>query len=112
MIAEIQKVITQLLLEYSRIRGVTLGATKPARLPIIFMLPESEPAYLPPTSMHAPQAPGIARSLEKLARPIESMASKGSLIWTETSNSTAALANPMNAMARRVFAVLPRNRAI
>jgi len=29
--------------------------TPPAMFPIMFMLPESVPAYLPPTSMHALQ---------------------------------------------------------
>ena len=47
-------------------------------LPIMFILPESVPAYLPPTSMQVLQLPGMVRSLQKLANPMASMASSGS----------------------------------
>ena len=50
----------------------------------MFMLPDTEPASLPPMSMHAPQAPGIERSLKKPEMPSESMASTGFFICTAT----------------------------
>ena len=42
---------------------MAIGATKPPRLPIMFMLPENVPANRPPTSMHAPHAQGRTKSL-------------------------------------------------
>jgi len=41
------------------------GATPPAMLPAMFMLPESVPAYSPPISMQVLQHPGSARSSAK-----------------------------------------------
>ena len=41
----------------SRIFPPRTGATNPARLPIMFIEPETVPAYLPPMSMQAAQAP-------------------------------------------------------
>ena len=35
--------------------------------------PETVPAYFPPTSMHAAHAPGMTRSLQKLAIPMKNM---------------------------------------
>ena len=54
------------------------GEIAPPILPAMFIAPESEPACVPPTSMQVAQAPGITRSLEKLAMPIASVASSGS----------------------------------
>ncbi len=54
------------------------GARMPAKLPIMFMEPATVPAYFPPISMQAPQAPGMTRSFEKLAMPIASMHQRGS----------------------------------
>ena len=61
-------------------RPTTKGPAMPPKLPIMFMLPETVPAYLPPMSMQVAQLPGIVRSLQKLAMPIESIASNGSLM--------------------------------
>src|SRR4051812_36323951 len=47
----------------------TTGHKKPAKFPIMFMLPEKVPANRPPTSMHAPQPQGIVKSLNMLAAP-------------------------------------------
>ena len=79
MIPEIQNVSAQFLPLESRIMPITRGATAAPMLPIMFMLPESVPAYFAPTSMQVLQLPGIVRSLQKLANPIASMASNGSL---------------------------------
>ena len=49
----------------------TCGATNPARLPIMFIEPETVPAYRPPTSIQVAHAPGITRSLKKLANAMK-----------------------------------------
>ena len=43
-------------------------------LPSIFMAPETVPANFPPISMALAHAPGITRSLQKLAAPMASTA--------------------------------------
>ena len=78
MIPEIQNVTAQFLSLESRIKPITSGATAAPMLPIMFILPESVPAYSAPTSMQVLQLPGIVRSLQKLADPMASMASNGS----------------------------------
>ena len=55
-----------------------MGATTPPRFPIMFIEPASVPVNFPPTSMHAPQAPGMMKSFEKLAMPMASMPHNGS----------------------------------
>src|SRR5260370_1703299 len=80
-------------------------------LPDIFIMPESDPACLPPTSIQAAQAPGITRSLEKLARPMLSIAIRGSFIRVESSRNMLAPVNPMYAMMRRGRALLPTHGA-
>ena len=54
-----------------------MGDAPPPALPSMFMVAETVPAYLPPTSMQAPQEPGITRSFAKLAKPMASMAATG-----------------------------------
>ena len=61
----------------------------------LLAMPESEPACLPPTSMQADQAPGITRSLEKLARPMERVAISGSFIRVEMTRNRLAPVKPM-----------------
>ena len=50
---------------------MAIGATNPPRLPIMFIAPENVPANRPPTSMHAPQAQGSAKSLNSPASPMK-----------------------------------------
>mgnify|MGYP000479268904 CR=1 FL=1 len=60
--------------------ALVLDIVRTKKLPTMFMLPETEPADLPPMSMQVHQLPGMVRSLQKLARPIDSIASSGSLM--------------------------------
>ena len=50
------------------------GAANVARFPIMFMEPETVPAYLPPMSITAVHAGGMVTSFEKLAMPMAIMA--------------------------------------
>src|SRR5579872_1697660 len=93
-------------------RPIAVGETAPPRLPIMFMVPESVPAYLPPTSIHVPQEPGITRSLQKLAKPIATMADTGLARCTERMRSRLAPVNPMQAMSFRVRETLLSRRAM
>ena len=54
--------------------------------------------------MQAPQAGGIARSLQKLARPIATMAQIGSTSQIETSSIAPAPAKPTEARSLRAQA--------
>ena len=58
--------------------------------------------------MHAPQPPGIARSLPKLAKPTASIASTGFCSLVASSSIAAAPLKPIIAIVRRVFAVPSR----
>src|ERR1035438_1564623 len=69
------------------------GANAPPMFPTMFMVPETVPAYWPPTSMAAVQAPGITRSFEKLATPMASIARSGSCNVVETSTNAEAPAS-------------------
>src|ERR1043166_3892382 len=80
---------------------MTTGATKPAKLPHIFIAPESVPAYLPPTSIAADQALGITRSFAKLATAMLRMAVSGSCVNVDATKKVAAPANPRQEMVRR-----------
>src|SRR6185503_10991016 len=80
MIEEMRNVRCQSRPVYSSTLPTTYGPATPPRLPIMFMLPDIVPAYLPPTSMHVLQLPGMVRSLQKLAIPIASIASRASLM--------------------------------
>ena len=53
---------------------MTIGETNPPRLPIMFIAPDTVPVNLPPMSMQAVHAPGIVRSLKKLAIAIAATA--------------------------------------
>src|SRR5579864_13948 len=89
-----------------------MGDTTPPRLPIMFMVPDSVPAYLPPTSIQAAQLPGITRSLEKLAIPITIMAQVGSRSRLERIRNPVAPAKPMQAIRRRLLPTSPVQRFI
>src|SRR5438270_10672718 len=52
----------------ARMYPTTAGPAAPPMFPIMFMLPDREPAARPPTSMHAAHEFGTARSFAKLAR--------------------------------------------
>src|SRR5580692_7403639 len=67
--------IAQLLLVPCRIRPNTTGATKPARLPSMFMVEETVAVYSLPISTQVFQEIGMVRSDVKLANPINSMGS-------------------------------------
>src|SRR5437879_4299297 len=86
---------------------MAMGETTPPKLPIIFMAPDSVPAYLPPTSMQAPQLPGIAKSFEKLAIPMESIAQRGSGRNVDKIRNPVAPVKPRQAINRRVLTTLP-----
>src|SRR5258706_16003755 len=101
----------QLLFVACRIYPVMTGAKAPPKLPIMFIEPESVPAYLPPISMQAPQLPGITRSLEKLANPMKREAITGSLICPERKSIADAEQKPRIPKKRRVLATLPILRA-
>src|SRR5947209_6122286 len=77
----------------------------------MFMEPDTVPAYFPPISMHAAHDGGMARSLQKLANPMVSMAAMGDFICTASSSSNAAPANPAQASKRRLVVTLPTERA-
>src|SRR6186713_2481393 len=86
--------------------GAMSGAARPAKLPIMFIDPDSVPANLPPTSMQAPQAFGITRSLQKLAIPMASIAGNGEPSWVAVYIKVAAPAKPIVDIMRRALRVL------
>ncbi len=61
--------------------------------------------------MQAPQAPGIARSLNSAARPMASTEASGASVCIETSSMIPALPMPSTPTQRRVRAMLPKNRS-
>src|ERR1700704_1924153 len=67
--------IAQLLLVFCRIIPNTTGATKPAKLPSMFMVEETVAVYCLPISTQVFQEIGMVRSLQKLASAISAMAS-------------------------------------
>ena len=60
----------------------------------MFIVPESVPAYFPPTSMQAAQLPGITKSLKKLEKPMANIANVASGSEFETSDIPAAPTKP------------------
>src|SRR5678816_4729923 len=64
----------QLLSVSCKIMPNTTGATKPAKLPSMFMVEETVAVYCLPISTQVFQEIGMVRSLEKLASAISSMA--------------------------------------
>ncbi len=80
MTEEIANTICQSRLVVESTKPMTIGPAMPPKLPIMFMLPETVPAYLPPMSVHDAQLPGIVRSLQKLARPMAKIVSTGFLM--------------------------------
>src|SRR5262245_42968157 len=83
------------------------GDIAPPMLPAIFIAPERDPACFPPMSMQAAHAPGITRSLQKLAMPIASVAYRGSFRYVDRIRKPAAPVNPTYPMIRLVCATLP-----
>src|ERR1700759_5594875 len=66
--------IAQLLLVSCRIKPNTTGATKPAKLPSMFMVDDTVAVYCLPISTQVFQLIGMVRSLQKLASAISAMA--------------------------------------
>src|SRR3954469_9414929 len=64
----------QLLSVFCRISPNTVGATKPAKLPSMFMVEATVAVYCLPISTQVFQEIGMVRSDEKLATAISSMA--------------------------------------
>ena len=79
----------------------------PARLPIRFIVPATEAAYFPPTSMHDAQACGTTRSLKNAAAAMNAMVVFTSGMWAATERKTPAPRKPVQAMNFRVRAMLP-----
>src|ERR1039457_823588 len=100
------------MFQFGSMKPPRTGAQKPARLPIMFIDPDTVPAYLPPTSMHDPQAGGITRSLQKLAMPIAAMAQRGSARLMEITIRIDAPRNPPQAIRRRPMRTLPAHFAM
>ena len=61
--------------------------------------------------MQADHAPGITRSLQKLAIPIRNITNSASVAVVETNSITAAPKKPMHAISLRVNRRLPVNFA-
>jgi len=85
---------------------IASGQIGPPMLPAIFIAPESDPACLPPMSMHVAYAPDIAWSLQKLAMPMASTASSGRRLCVESARKPLAPANPMYAITRRQIGII------
>src|SRR6202041_3366489 len=98
-------------LDHFRMYPIASGHKAPPMFPDMFIAPESDPACTPPTSIAAPQAPGITRSLEKLAIAMESMANSGLATTVEKSRKPLAPVKPMYAMIRRDRPTSPILRA-
>src|SRR6478609_4203600 len=83
--------IAQLLPVFCRINPNTTGATKPAKLPSMFMVEETVAVYCLPISTQVFQLIGMVRSLQKLASPISAIASPtvGMLGMMKTSTAVA-----------------------
>src|SRR5437899_512878 len=79
----------------------------PARLPMRFMAPETDAAYLPPTSMQEAHACGITRSLKKDAAAINAMAAFTSGMRAASNKNRPAPRKPALAISLRVRAMLP-----
>jgi len=74
---------------------------------LMFMAPESDPACFPPTFIQAAHAPGITRSLVKLASAIVMVAISGSCMVVERTSRRLAQANPKPPMILRVRLMPP-----
>src|ERR1700712_2454929 len=83
--------MAQLLSVSCRIKPNTTGATKPAKLPSMFMVEDTVAVYCLPISTQVFQLIGMVRSLEKLARPISAMgrATPGTLGIKKTRTAVA-----------------------
>src|SRR5436190_7892350 len=73
----------------------------------MFIDPDTVPANFPPISMQEPQAGGITRSFEKLARPIAAMAQRGSVRLIEIVSIMDAPRKPVHAVSLRLRRTLP-----
>ena len=80
-------------------------------LPIMFIAPETVPAYRPPTSIVPAHAAGITKSLKKPANPSTTIARTGSEIPVKMKMHAEAPTNPVTATIRRAVATLPDIRA-
>src|SRR5215831_17531467 len=65
--------MAQLLSVVFRMKPNTTGATKPAKLPSMFMVEETVAVYCLPISTHVFQLIGMVKSLVKLANPISAI---------------------------------------
>src|SRR5262245_17772327 len=86
------------------------GDSAPPTLPHIFMAPDTVPAFLPPISIADDHAPGITRSLKKLAKAIQIIAFTPLFTVVEYTRNPQAPVNPIAATTRRMTVTLCTRR--
>ena len=82
---------------------MAVGNTNPAKLPVMFIIPETVPAYSWPTSMQTAQHEAIVISPKNDAMEMVSTAVTGSWIATLASMQIEPTRNPEKPIYRRFF---------